>query len=141
MGKIADQTYLQKRILNRSKGPAVWALRAQVRGGQSDWRGIDLSKDFIRSVISPGRLNLTMAPLPFRQTDKLEYSRAMRAVLESEPNLHIREVHATCQTNVLDVNPSKLAMDGILCGVMATAQQSPSFPAGHGGRCGHRPQR
>ena len=26
------------------------------------------------------------------QTDKLEYSRAMRAVLESEPNLHIREV-------------------------------------------------
>ena len=30
MGKIADRTYLQKRILNRSKGPAVWALRAQV---------------------------------------------------------------------------------------------------------------
>jgi tRNA uridine 5-carboxymethylaminomethyl modification enzyme len=29
IGKMADRTYLQKRVLNRSKGPAVWALRAQ----------------------------------------------------------------------------------------------------------------
>lgn len=29
IGKIADKTYLQKRILNSSRGPAVWALRAQ----------------------------------------------------------------------------------------------------------------
>jgi tRNA uridine 5-carboxymethylaminomethyl modification enzyme len=29
IGKIADRTYLQKRILNASRGPAVWALRAQ----------------------------------------------------------------------------------------------------------------
>jgi len=29
MGKITDRTYLQKRVLNRSRGPAVWALRAQ----------------------------------------------------------------------------------------------------------------
>ncbi|KAI0562767.1 flavin-dependent tRNA:m5U methyltransferase trmFO [Gracilaria domingensis] len=29
IGRIADRTYLQRRILNRSKGPAVWALRAQ----------------------------------------------------------------------------------------------------------------
>lgn len=29
MGKMADRCYLQKRVLNRSKGPAVWALRAQ----------------------------------------------------------------------------------------------------------------
>lgn len=29
IGKVADRTYLQRRILNRSKGPAVWALRAQ----------------------------------------------------------------------------------------------------------------
>lgn len=29
IGKAADACYLQKRILNRSKGPAVWALRAQ----------------------------------------------------------------------------------------------------------------
>ncbi|MEM6502203.1 MAG: tRNA uridine-5-carboxymethylaminomethyl(34) synthesis enzyme MnmG [Cyanobacteria bacterium P01_C01_bin.89] len=29
MGKITDRTYLQKRVLNASRGPAVWALRAQ----------------------------------------------------------------------------------------------------------------
>ncbi len=29
IGKISDRTYLQKRILNASRGPAVWALRAQ----------------------------------------------------------------------------------------------------------------
>ncbi len=29
IGKVADRTYLQKRILNASRGPAVWALRAQ----------------------------------------------------------------------------------------------------------------
>jgi tRNA uridine 5-carboxymethylaminomethyl modification enzyme len=29
IGKITDRAYLQKRILNRSRGPAVWALRAQ----------------------------------------------------------------------------------------------------------------
>ncbi len=30
MGKIADRTSIQKKILNRSKGPAVYALRAQI---------------------------------------------------------------------------------------------------------------
>ncbi len=29
IGKIADETAIQKRILNASRGPAVWALRAQ----------------------------------------------------------------------------------------------------------------
>ncbi|MEM8810165.1 MAG: tRNA uridine-5-carboxymethylaminomethyl(34) synthesis enzyme MnmG [Cyanobacteria bacterium P01_G01_bin.38] len=29
LGKMADRTYLQKRVLNSSRGPAVWALRAQ----------------------------------------------------------------------------------------------------------------
>lgn len=29
IGRVADRTYLQKRILNASRGPAVWALRAQ----------------------------------------------------------------------------------------------------------------
>ncbi|GBF99077.1 tRNA uridine 5-carboxymethylaminomethyl modification enzyme [Raphidocelis subcapitata] len=29
IGRMADRTYIQKRVLNRSKGPAVWALRAQ----------------------------------------------------------------------------------------------------------------
>lgn len=53
IGKMADKCYLQKRVLNRSKGPAVWALRAQ--------------------------------------TDKLEYAREMRRVLENAPNLYLRE--------------------------------------------------
>eukprot|EP00741_Cyanophora_paradoxa_P023055 tig00021537_g22265.t1 len=57
IGKMADRTYLQKKVLNLSKGPAVWALRAQ--------------------------------------TDKLEYSRIMRKVLEETPNLTIREGMAT----------------------------------------------
>jgi tRNA uridine 5-carboxymethylaminomethyl modification enzyme len=29
IGKMADRAYLQKRVLNISRGPAVWALRAQ----------------------------------------------------------------------------------------------------------------
>ncbi|KAL4435596.1 hypothetical protein ABPG77_002559 [Micractinium sp. CCAP 211/92] len=53
IGKMADRCYLQKRVLNSSKGPAVWALRAQ--------------------------------------TDKLEYAASMRRVLETTPNLSIRE--------------------------------------------------
>eukprot|EP00892_Ulva_mutabilis_P011891 jgi/Ulvmu1/9074/UM005_0169.1 len=57
IGKMADKCYVQKRVLNKSKGPAVWALRAQ--------------------------------------TDKLEYAAEMRKVLETTPNLHIREGMAT----------------------------------------------
>ena len=57
IGRIADKTYLQKRVLNASRGPAVWALRAQ--------------------------------------TDKWEYSREMRARLEREPLIAIREGMAT----------------------------------------------
>lgn len=53
MGVVSDKTYLQKRVLNASRGPAVWALRAQ--------------------------------------TDKWEYSKEMRAKLETQDNLSIRE--------------------------------------------------
>eukprot|EP00897_Mesotaenium_endlicherianum_P008866 jgi/Mesen1/8007/ME000425S07209 len=57
IGKITDRCYLQKRVLNRSKGPAVWALRAQ--------------------------------------TDKREYAEQMRRVVETTPNLSMREAMAT----------------------------------------------
>jgi tRNA uridine 5-carboxymethylaminomethyl modification enzyme len=57
IGRMADRTYVQKRVLNASKGPAVWALRAQ--------------------------------------TDKLEYSRVMRRVLEQTPGLFLREAMVT----------------------------------------------
>lgn len=53
IGKMADRTYLQKRVLNSSRGPAVWALRAQ--------------------------------------TDKREYSRIMREIVENQGNLVVRE--------------------------------------------------
>ncbi|MEO0989128.1 MAG: tRNA uridine-5-carboxymethylaminomethyl(34) synthesis enzyme MnmG [Cyanobacteria bacterium J06639_14] len=53
IGKMTDRTYLQKRILNNSRGPAVWALRAQ--------------------------------------TDKREYAAVMKAIVENQENLTIRE--------------------------------------------------
>ncbi|XP_055817954.1 uncharacterized protein LOC129887037 [Solanum dulcamara] len=57
IGKIADRCYLQKRVLNISRGPAVWALRAQ--------------------------------------TDKREYALEMKKIVESTPNLFIREAMVT----------------------------------------------
>jgi tRNA uridine 5-carboxymethylaminomethyl modification enzyme len=57
IGKMADRTYLQKRVLNSSRGPAVWALRAQ--------------------------------------TDKREYARVMRGIVENQENLVVREGMAT----------------------------------------------
>ena len=57
IGRMADRTYLQKRVLNSSRGPAVWALRAQ--------------------------------------TDKREYSKVMRDIVENQDNLTIREGMAT----------------------------------------------
>lgn len=57
IGKMADRTYLQKRVLNSSRGPAVWALRAQ--------------------------------------TDKREYARIMRGIVEDQENLVVREGMAT----------------------------------------------
>jgi tRNA uridine 5-carboxymethylaminomethyl modification enzyme len=53
IGKVSDRTYLQKRVLNSSRGPAVWALRAQ--------------------------------------TDKREYAAVMKAIVENQTNLSIRE--------------------------------------------------
>lgn len=53
IGKMADRTYLQKRLLNNSRGPAVWALRAQ--------------------------------------TDKREYAALMKAIMEEQENLTLRE--------------------------------------------------
>ncbi|KAI4364335.1 hypothetical protein MLD38_020443 [Melastoma candidum] len=57
IGKIADKCYLQKRVLNSSRGPAVRALRAQ--------------------------------------TDKREYALEMKKIVESTPNLCIREAMVT----------------------------------------------
>lgn len=53
IGLQADETYLQMKMLNKSKGPAVWALRAQ--------------------------------------TDKQEYIRSMRKLLENQQNIGIKQ--------------------------------------------------
>ncbi|MDO5131644.1 MAG: tRNA uridine-5-carboxymethylaminomethyl(34) synthesis enzyme MnmG [Eubacteriales bacterium] len=57
MGKNIDKTFLQSKMLNVSKGPAVHSLRAQA--------------------------------------DKAAYSQAMRAVLEKQENLTIRQAEVT----------------------------------------------
>lgn len=57
IGRVTDRTYLQKRVLNASRGPAVWALRAQ--------------------------------------TDKREYAAVMKAIVENQPNLSMREAMVT----------------------------------------------
>lgn len=53
MGKVIDRTFIQSKMLNKSKGPAVHSLRAQA--------------------------------------DKSRYSRTMRQVLQSQPNLSIKQ--------------------------------------------------
>ena len=57
MGKNIDKTFIQSKMLNQSKGPAVHSLRAQ--------------------------------------TDKADYSREMRKVLENTENLTIRQQEVT----------------------------------------------
>ena len=42
IGKIADETAIQKRILNESRGPAVWALRAQTDKREYSRRMIEI---------------------------------------------------------------------------------------------------
>ena len=71
IAKITDRTYLQKRILNSSRGPAVWALRAQ--------------------------------------TDKREYASEMKAVVENEPNLSVRE--GTVINTLLDANQGIIGVE------------------------------
>ena len=60
MGEVADATYIQMKILNSSKGPAVRALRAQ--------------------------------------SDKAEYMRYMRDIIESTDNIFLKQ---TCITEIL----------------------------------------
>lgn len=57
MGRNIDKTYIQSRVLNLSKGPAVHSLRAQA--------------------------------------DKRRYSETMKHVIETEPNLDLRQLEVT----------------------------------------------
>ena len=57
MGKAADATFLQSRMLNRGKGPAVHSLRVQ--------------------------------------SDRQAYHRYMKAALESQPGLDLKQAQIT----------------------------------------------
>jgi tRNA uridine 5-carboxymethylaminomethyl modification enzyme len=66
MGRIADKTALQVRMLNRSRGPAVWALRSQndrqmynlcMREVVENQRGLDLRQARVeRLLVEDGRV-------------------------------------------------------------------------------------
>src|SRR5271157_2942473 len=80
MGEVTDAVGIQFRLLNTSRGPAVWSPRAQC--------------------------------------DKQQYRLKMREVLESEPNLHIKqaevaEIVISCQLPVVSENgdQNELATD------------------------------
>lgn len=70
MGEVADSTYVQMKILNSSKGPAVRALRAQ--------------------------------------SDKKEYMRYMRNIIESTENIFLKQC---CITDLI-------VKDGAICGAV-----------------------
>jgi len=69
MGIVTDQTAIQFRMLNRSKGPAMWSPRAQ-----------------------SGRMKFSAAWRhwsPRAQSDRMKFSAAWRHVLENTPNLSL----------------------------------------------------
>ena len=65
IGKLADQTAIQKRILNASRGPAVWALRAQ-----TDKR--EYSKKMIEILQNTDNLSLKEAMITEIDIEKTE---------------------------------------------------------------------
>ncbi|MBD2313476.1 tRNA uridine-5-carboxymethylaminomethyl(34) synthesis enzyme MnmG [Desertifilum sp. FACHB-1129] len=93
IGKMADRTYLQKRVLNLSRGPAVWALRAQ--------------------------------------TDKREYAKVMRSIVENQENLAIREAMVT--DLVLGANQEVIGVEtyfGVAFGCKAVILTTGTFLGG-----------
>ncbi len=64
IGKIADETAIQKRILNASRGPAVWALRAQ-----TDKR--EYSKKMIELLQNTENLTLKEAMITDLEIEKI----------------------------------------------------------------------
>jgi tRNA uridine 5-carboxymethylaminomethyl modification enzyme len=63
MGRVADETSLQMRMLNRSKGPAVWSLRSQndrqvykmhMRRTVEARQGLDLRQGLVEHLLTEG---------------------------------------------------------------------------------------
>lgn len=64
MGKITDQTGIQFRMLNRTKGPAVWAPRAQCDKKMYQWTmkhvleaqpGLDVMQGEVKKLLTEGK--------------------------------------------------------------------------------------
>ncbi len=94
MGEVTDAVGIQFRLLNTSRGPAVWSPRAQC--------------------------------------DKQQYRQKMREVLESEPNLHIKqaEVAGLIVEHCRGLKPtetSKLEPNGTPEGVPLQSNGNPIF--------------
>ena len=89
---MADRCYLQKRILNRSKVHTLTTnalVYIRSSSNRTTQRTVGLTTESgIWNVQGPAVWSLRA------QTDKLEYARLMRSLLESTPNLAIREAMA-----------------------------------------------
>src|SRR5690348_14907423 len=102
MGEVTDAVGIQFRLLNTSRGPAVWSPRAQC--------------------------------------DKQQYRLKMREVLESEPNLHIKQAEVAdlvvsgqwsvaSHDNVVGVTaPAKSVNDGAETSTEAAALATSHWP-------------
>ena len=89
MGEVADAVGIQFRLLNTSRGPAVWSPRAQC--------------------------------------DKQQYRLKMREVLESEPNLHIKQAEVA-DLLVEQLGSSKEIADPSATVAAATSARDDNFP-------------
>jgi tRNA uridine 5-carboxymethylaminomethyl modification enzyme len=57
MGKIADRTFLHKKVLNNSKGPALWALRVQTDKREYSEETKKILDDFPNLTVQEGMVS------------------------------------------------------------------------------------
>lgn len=103
IGKLADRCYVQKRVLNSSKARRhAPPPRMHICYSEVSARGIPLMCAMRVHIVTAWRMQGPAVWALRAQTDKLEYSREMRKVLEAADNLHLREGMAVS----LDVGPN-----------------------------------
>lgn len=94
IGKMADRCYLQKRVLNASKVGVrgeinrIFVGVAGSGNARHEWHVLTRGVALIGGCCTQGPAVWALRA----QTDKLEYAKEMRTVLENTPNLSIREV-------------------------------------------------
>ncbi|KAL9329778.1 hypothetical protein ACSQ67_004781 [Phaseolus vulgaris] len=88
IGKIADRCYLQKRVLNVSRGPAVRALRAQTDKREYAWQMKNVVERQMASLVL-----LVQAPAPMMHEYNMSFG--YYTLPTCTPNLSIREAMVT----------------------------------------------